>query len=287
MEPTRQSQQDLAPVQLSEAFLSELVRGLDHEDLVGMMLGGSYARGEATRYSDLDFACFWREGLKPPPKRFFYYQGRLISVKQTSVAEFRALLARPGSAPHVMGARRVLVDKDGSIARLFQEIDAFRLETLQPEADAQNSLWLMLMAEEVHKILKAFQQENEAALAYATAKLVSELTAIATLSTSVHVISDSSYYQQIEAAIGEDSTWTRAHRVATGLTDGPARIKPLRARALAALHLYRATLALIKPTMQMEQLAVVEQALELVAEAIDQLPFTAEEQAWLRSPTWC
>lgn len=282
MEPTRQSQQELAPVQLSEAFLSELVRELDHEDLVGMMLGGSYARGEATRYSDLDFACFWREGLKPPQKRFFYRQGRLISVKQTSVAEIRAMLARPGSAMHVKGVRRLLLDKDGSIAQLFSEIDAFHLETLQPEADAQNSLWLMLMAEEVHKILKAFQQENEPALAYATTKLVSELTAIATLARGVQVIGDSSYYQQIEEAMGINSAWSYYHRVATGLEEGPARIKPLRAHALATLHLYRATLALIKSTMQAEHVIVVEQALAIIAEAIAQLPFTKDEQTWLQ-----
>ncbi|HEX7736263.1 MAG TPA: nucleotidyltransferase domain-containing protein [Ktedonobacteraceae bacterium] len=282
MEPTQQ-QTTANIAQLSEEFLSELVQELDHEQLVGITLGGSYAREEATRYSDLDFACFWREGIKPPPKRFFYHQGRLISVKQTSVAEFRAMLLRPGSAMFVKGARRLLLDKDGSIAQLFHEINNFRIETLQPEADAQNSLWLMFMAEEVHKILKAFQQENEPALAYATAKLVSELAAIATLSRNVQVISDSSYYQQVETAIGADSTWSRYHRVATGLEEGPANIKPLRARALAALRLYRETLALIRSIMKIEQLTVVEQALALIEEAVDQLSFTEEERAWLQS----
>lgn len=283
MEPTHQYQEATATGLLSEEFLRELVQELDHEDLVGIMLGGSYARGEATRYSDLDFACFWREGLRPPPKRFFYRQGKLISVKQTSVAEFRAMLTRPGSAMHVKGKRLLLLDKDGSMAQLFHEIDMFRLETLQPEANAQNSLWLMLMAEEVHKILKAFQQENEPALAYATAKLVTELTLIAMHSRGVQVIGDSSYYQQIEVAVGADSAWTHYHRVVAGLEEGPAQIKPLRARGLAVLNLYRETLALIRSTMKNEQLAVVEQALAIVAEAIDQLPFTAEERAWLQS----
>jgi predicted nucleotidyltransferase len=198
-------------VHLSEEFVADLVQELDNEDIIGITLGGSYARGEATQYSDLDFACFWRAGLRPPPKRFMYRRGKLISVKMTTVDEIRGMLSRPESALlFASGKHRLLLDKDGSVARLLEEIANFRWETLQPVANWSTNIWMMLKAEE----------EN---------------------------------------------------------------IKPIRARGIAALYLYRETLALVKPAMQDEQLAVAEQALQIVKEAVEQLPFTVEEYQWLKS----
>lgn len=282
MEAQQQPQRAEAFVQVSDAFLAELVRELDHEDIVGITLGGSYARGEATRYSDLDFACFWREGAKPPPKSLFYRQGRLISVKKTRVSELRAMLNRPEAALlFARGKHRLLLDKDGSVAQLLREMEEFRWEKLRPTAEAQNGFWLMLVTEEVHKILREFQQENEAGLVYAVAKLISELTLVAALAMGVLIISDSTYYKQVEEAIGPDSAWTRYHRLALGLAEGPAMIRPFRARGLAVLFLYRETLPLVRPAMQPEQLAVVEEVLRLVSASINQLPFTQEERRWL------
>ena len=101
-------------ISLADEFLHELVQELDHQDIVGITLGGSYARGTATVYSDIDVACFWREGVKPPLKRFLYRQDKLISIKMTSVTEIREMLKRPQSAMlFVSGTRRLLLDKDG------------------------------------------------------------------------------------------------------------------------------------------------------------------------------
>src|SRR5438067_8736102 len=62
---------------LSEEFLNALVAELDNDDIVGIILGGSFARGEARPYSDVDIACFVRDAVKLPQKRFFYRDGRL------------------------------------------------------------------------------------------------------------------------------------------------------------------------------------------------------------------
>lgn len=270
-------------VSITDEFLAELVAELDNEDIVGIALGGSYARGEATRYSDVDLACFWRAGLRPPPKHLFYRQGRLISVKKTTVAEMRALLDRPEAALRfASGKLRPLLDKDGSVASLLREIEDFRWETLQPAAHASIGLWLMLMAEEVHKVLREFQQNNEPGLAYAVAKLVSELTLLAALYKGVLISGDSTYFQQIEEAVGSASSWASAHRIVRGLADGPEGIEPLRTRGIAVLHLYRATLELVRTVLAPEHLAVAEQALVIAREAASQLPFSAEEQAWLK-----
>lgn len=276
--------QEQQTISLSDEFLQELVRELDHEDIVGITLGGSYARGTATRYSDVDLACFWREGLRPPPKRFMYRHGKLISIKMTSVTEIREMLKRPQAAIlFVSGKRRVLLDKDGSVTRLQEEIDAFRWEDLQSAANASVSIWMMLLAEHVQKVLREFQQENAAGLAFVISKLIAELTVLTALYHGTLITSDSTYYQQVQEAAGLDSAWTRYHRIATGLGAGPTDIAPLRAQGIAVLHLYRETFAFAETVMQAEHIEIAAQVLQIVQSAAEQLPFTEEERRWLKN----
>lgn len=279
MEQAQKSQ----AVSLSDEFLAELVQELDNEDIVGITLGGSYARGEATQYSDVDLACFWREGLRPPPKRFFYRRGKLISIKMTSVSEIQGMLAKPQSALlFASGKHRLLLDKDGSVARLLREIEDFRWETLQPDANWSINIWMMLEAEEVHKVLRELQQGNETGLAYAVSKIISVLTNLVAMRYGILITSDSTYYRQVAEAAGSDSLWTHYHRIAIGLESGPEGIEPIRARGIVALHFYRETLEILRPAMSGECLEVAEQVLQVVSEAVEQLPFTEEEYQWLK-----
>src|SRR6266699_21092 len=139
---------------LSDDYLNRLVVELDNDDIVGIILGGSYARNEATQFSDVDIACFVRDLIKPPPKRFIYRDGRLLSVGYRTVAEIRSELARPERAIFIVsGFRRVLLDKDGSVCRLMREIETFDWGPLQEAANSYTSFGMMLAAEQVHKIL--------------------------------------------------------------------------------------------------------------------------------------
>jgi len=275
--------QEQQTIRLADEFLHELVHELDHEDLVGITLGGSYARGAATLYSDVDVGCFWREGVRPPPKRFLYRQGKLVSITMTSVKEAREMLKRPDSAMRlVSGKRRLLLDKDGEVSRLLSEIEAFRWEDLQEAVNTQVSYWMMLKAEDIQKVLGEFEQENAPGLALVISDLISVLTRLSALCHRTLITNDSTYYQQVQEAVGLDSTWTRFHRIAIGLETGPTDIAPLRARGIAVLHLYRETLVFSRPVMQMEQREIAEQVLRVVQEASKRLPFTPEEQRWLR-----
>lgn len=276
--------QEQQTVSLSDEFLQALVQELDHEDIIGITLGGSYARGTATSYSDVDLACFWREGLRSPPKRFMYRQGKLISIKMTSVTEIREMLKRPQAAIlFASGKHQVLLDKDGSVARLLAEIEAFRWEDLQSAANANISIWMMLLAEHVQKMLNLFQQENAAGLAFVMSKLIAELTVLTDEYHGTLITSDNTYYQQVQEAAGLDSAWTHYHRIATGLEAGPTGIAPLRAQGLAVLHLYRETFAFARSIMRPEHVAIAEQVLQVVQSAAERLPLTAEERQWLKN----
>ena len=49
------------------------------------------------------------------------------------------------------------------------------------------------------------------------------------------------------------------------------------------LHLYRETLVLVRRVMQTDHRAIAEQVLRVVQSAAEQLPFTEEEQRWLKN----
>src|SRR5690349_15462075 len=83
---------------LSEEFLNALVAELDNDEIIGIILGGSYARNEATPFSDVDLACFVPDSMKPPPKKFSYREGRLVSIGFKAIAGVRSELARPERA---------------------------------------------------------------------------------------------------------------------------------------------------------------------------------------------
>ena len=97
------------------------------------------------------------------------------------------------------------------------------------------------------------------------------------------ITSESTYYHQVQEAAGLDSAWTRSHRIATGLEAGPTSIAPLRARGIAVLHVYRETFVFARPVMQTDHRAIAEQVLRVVQEAAEWLPFSEEEQRWLKN----
>jgi len=253
---------------LSNDFLQGLVAELDNDNIVGITLGGSYARGEATPYSDIDLACFYKDDAALPPKRFAYRNGLLVSISPKTVSSFRTNLARPEKAIFVAASPQlVLLDKDGSVKQLVREIAAFRWEPLQQAANEYASLEMMLATEQVHKILSEILRRDDMAISYATAKLLSWLTEIVAVPRGVAVRSDSVYYLQVQVSVGAASVWARYHRIVAGIDELPASVSPIKVRAVAALHLYQETAILLRPILQPDHLAVVEQALRVFQEA--------------------
>jgi predicted nucleotidyltransferase len=252
----------------SDEFLQALVTEFDNDTIVGITLGGSYARGNATPYSDLDLACFYKDEASLLPHQLLYRNGLLISINTRTVASIRADLTKPEKAIFLaVTRRRILLDKDGSVMELTQEIATFRWEPLRQKAFEYASFQMMLAAELVHKILSEILRHNDLAIAHTTAKLLSQLTEIVTVQGGVPIISDSVYYQQIEAAVGMDTAWTHYHRLVAGVDTLPANVPLVTIRAVAALHLYQETITLLKPTMQPEHMAIAEQAMRVFHEA--------------------
>lgn len=249
---------------LTDRFLNTLVADLDAPGIQGIVLGGSYARGDATVYSDIDLALFMHEDVDVPPKRFFVRGDKLVSVSPKVPSAVRADITRPERAIWVvpgLAACRILIDKIGAVADLLAELRAFQWEPLQGAADRYAARNMVFFAEMAFKVLSALQRGDDRAVAHATNDLLPSLTEVVAVQRGVMIESDHSFYRQVQESVGLDSVWTSYHNIAAGVTRLDTPGNPLQMRALSVLHLYRETLSLVKHTMSREQRDVAKQVL--------------------------
>lgn len=250
---------------LPDGFLATLTAELDGPEVIAIALGGSFARGAATAYSDVDLAPFYRVGASLPPKRLFWRDGWLVSVSPKTLAGWHDRMARPEWAIQLVPSAAqicILLDKEGALAALVAEARAFRWEPLQPAADAFASDLLMLCAEQALKLLGALAQDDEAVVPYSLGELLHGLAWVVATQRGVLIESGSTYFRQVQTAVGTESAWSNAHRMALGMHG-----ESLRERAGAALQLYVETTQLIADALRLEHRDVVITTTECIARA--------------------
>jgi hypothetical protein len=253
------------PATLPDGFLATLVAELDGPDVIGVALGGSFARGTATAYSDIDLAPFYRADTPMPPKRLFWRDGWLVSVSPKTISGWREQMARPEWAIRLVPSAahmRILSDSDGALAALVEEAQASQWDPLRPAAAAFASNALMLVAEDALKLLGALVHEDEAAMLYPLGNLLHVLPWIVATQRGVLVETQGTYLRQVQTAAGPESAWSHAHRTALGM-----RRESLRERAVAVLRLYVETAQFIADALQPEHRAVVALTVERLTRA--------------------
>ncbi len=240
---------------LSDDFLQTLAAEFADETVHAVALSGSFARGEADAYSDVDLVCYTHilPSARRDRERLVYRGGRLVSVALQSVDERLADLRQPADAIVAVPALRrlrILLDRDGSLAALRQAAHEFVWEPLQPAADAYASFTLERLAEVAHKILGGLATRDEGRVVPYTWELVLDLTQAVATQRGVLVDSGRTYFRQMQGAVGQGAMWTRQHRLATGVETEITPLPPALARGAAALRLYRETAALLRPILE-------------------------------------
>jgi Nucleotidyltransferase domain len=256
------------PSHLIEIITAEL----SDEEIAGIVLGGSYARGDANSFSDVDFAPFLRQGAPPRKKQLGYRHGYLVSISYKTVAGVLSDIKLPNRAIWVVNGfkgARVLLDRDGSITALLREIEAFAWEPLQQAANDYAGASLAGSTEAVHKLLGDLSIGDDLALSLTTANLLSNLTDLVAVQRGVMLKSDRAYYRQVQESVGPTSAWTRYHNIAAGVTQGSLdpQGSPSRSRALAVLALYKETVKLVGPFMAAGHRETAAQAVSILSES--------------------
>lgn len=257
---------DAQEVELPAGLVETLAAELDGPDVLGIALGGSFARATATPLSDVDLDPFYREGVPLPPKRLFYRDGWLVSISPRSLTGWRAQMARPEWAIYLVpsAARlRLLRDRDGALAALVAEARAFEWVPLQPAADAFAGETLLVEVEHAQKLLVGDTSE----LCRGLVGLLYALPWAVATQHGVMVTSGNTFYTQVQEAAGDESAWSRALRVALGIEEGEVGDAggALTRRGRAGLRLYAETARLLEDVVHPDAARVAREFIALAA----------------------
>jgi hypothetical protein len=256
-------------VVLPDSFIPSLLTEIVNPETLGVTMAGSFARGQGSRFSDVDLQLYVAE--KPRgligSLVFRQWKGIPVSVHYDTLEDERAKLSRPWQAIWaVPGLRQALVlhDPSGAVARLKQAALDFEWAPLQPLADQFASLELSSSAEEVYKILGGLDADNESKTLYAVLGLTLNLAKIVATQRGLLVETENRYFDLIQESIGRGSEWTRLFRLALGAETGepPA----YRVRGRASLALYLETAKLMDGVIRDEHREVIRAALGLIEE---------------------
>lgn len=257
---------------LPDSFLQSIIRSLDGPDVVGVTMSGSFARNQASRYSDVDIQRYVRI---LPENRYEHYTlqytlGRLVSVKTLTVEEAQKSLTLPDKAIWAIPGLRqmnILLDKEGLLAGLKQAAEQADWSRLQSAADEFAADELMGYAEEVHKLLDGLEQDSESKVLYAVWGMVEGMARTLAVQRGLLIPSENEFFQMVQDSAGRASDWTRSFRIAAGMDPAPLSQSPYRVRGEAALRLYVHTAQPLLESMPDRYREVVGTTLELIQEA--------------------
>ncbi|HEX6122391.1 MAG TPA: nucleotidyltransferase domain-containing protein, partial [Ktedonobacterales bacterium] len=260
---------------LSERELATLIERFGGDEGVEALgLTGSYARGRASAYSDVDLLRFVAQ--EPESERAHYrlwrVDGRLVSVSTTTLANKRAELTRPQMAIWAVGGlrqMRILADRAGGLAALVAEARAFTwTPALRAAAAEHASETLADLAEEAQKALGARQRGDESAMLYAALGLQQLVIRAALVARGVLLDSENEWFDAALRLEPQDSRWRRLLRVVAGYDAPPIGIAPARERTEAALWLYVEATRLLADTLTAEDAALVAETVARIRAAL-------------------
>jgi Nucleotidyltransferase domain len=254
---------------LTDLFLQSVLERIDSPDVIGVGIAGSYARGQESKYSDVDFDIFVSKVPENPYDCYTlrYWDDKLISLKYILFDKERSALTNPRRAiwavPGLRGMR-ILLDKDGSMRALQQAAQEFDWSTLQPVADEYAAEEIMGNAEEAHKILSGLAREHESTVLYASWGLVKNMLEAVAVQRGILIVSENRYFDLIQDSVGRDSEWTRLFRTAWGLDPNGSEYQQ---RGAAALLLYRRSAEMFDKLISDKHRDVINKTLDLIKEA--------------------
>ena len=254
---------------LTDPFIRSVLEKIDSPDVIGVGIVGSYARGQESKYSDVDFDIFVSKMPDNDYDRYTlrYWDGKLVSLKYALLDDELAALTNPRRAiwavPGLSGMKIVL-DKDGSLTELQKMAQKFDFSLLQPLADEFAAEEVMGCAEEVHKILSGLTRGHESTVLYATWGLVKCMLEAVAVQRGILIVSENRYFDLIQESVGRDTKWVSVFRTAWGLDSTSSQYQ---SRGAAALTLYRLTAAMFDGLIPEKHREVVKYTLRLIKEA--------------------
>jgi hypothetical protein len=244
-----------------ESLIHDLTRELAAEGAHAVLLFGSFARGDASPYSDLDL---WALGSGAP--RYELRAGRLIVATWAAPGAVRAEFHDPATvcqAIPVWREARILFDPDGCAADLQGEALVWSWEALDPAACAAHvAREIAGLAEETLKLAGALAADRPLMAAVQRNVLVLRLAGVMALHGHLFYSTENRLWDALAAALGDP--WAGAQARAFGLEG-----VPFETSCRAALELYALAAHAARDDLNETQYPIVAHASALAGYALD------------------
>jgi len=226
------------------------------EGAVAVVLGGSWARGEAHRASDIDL---WVLGHRYG-RRTLLRDGFPVNIERTTERIERRRFRDPrrvgGCVP---GWRSALVvhDPHGVAAKLVAEARAFRWSSIAAQCDRWVAEEITGWGEEAVKLVRALGEGQLETAAVQRNLLANRLAVVMAVHHRILWGSENGMWERVGARVG--GPWQRAQRSALGASRGG-----FEASCRAALDLYGLTADAVRETLSDEQAGIVAHVRQVV-----------------------
>lgn len=223
-----------------------LVQQFSHPSLTAIALMGSFARGDAGPFSDIDLVRFSKEnGQQLPDNGSHLINGRLVVVSQVTPQEVAQWFTLPEVAVNVIaGVRqgRPLYDPNGYFAQLQQQAHAFVWDdAMQQKANQWASQQMVGWIEEVHKGLEGLRRDDIGRMLNAKHGLTWGMARVLIVQHGILLEGDNAFYEQLLAHMSTQSEWVKWWQTAFGVGEPTS----LREQVVAGLKVYAETAVLL------------------------------------------
>jgi hypothetical protein len=250
---------------LRQPDFDALARRFHRPGLGAVALMGSFARGDAGLFSDVDLVLFTASETKESATpETHLVEGQLVVVSEVTPAELEKWFSEPDLATACLAAlrdARALWDPAGTLQRAQERAHRFVWDrAMQGKADAYASRRMVDWIEEVHKGLEGLRTGGIGRLLNARYGLSWGLTQIMRVQRGVMLSGDNESYPAVAESLGTGSDWTRLSRKAFGV-DG---MEPLEEQVRAGLRLYALSARLLADVLEPAHTSMIEHTVQLL-----------------------
>lgn len=253
---------------ISVAYILER---FDASSVHAIVLMGSYARGEAGPYSDIDIVRF-TDGSPLSGAGSYLHNDHLIVVSDVSPTIVETWFTEPEAATNnIPGIRQAqaLLDRNNYFATIQARTRAFEWNTaLQERANQWASEMMVGLIEEVHKGLGGLQRNDTGRMLNAQFGFSWLLHRVIKVQKGILITGDNNFYEAIAQHMGPQSTWAKLGRTAFGIEDEQGHAPLLREQIRAGLQLYALTAQLLTPILRPEDAPLIVRTVERIQEQI-------------------
>ncbi len=259
---------DRAAARIEGPDFAALAERFDGPEVRALVLMGSFARGDAGPYSDVDLVRFFGPGAAVPEDESHLIAERWVTVSSVGPAQVDRWFDRPEAAVNVIGGlrtARALLDRDETFARIQTRAHRFEWdEAMQAEADVWVSGEMVGWIEEVHKGLEGLRQDDVGRMLNARFGCSWGLARVMIVHRGVLLSGDNGFYDEVRAAVGPETAWSRACAGAFGV--GAALT--VRDQVRAGLRLYVLTARMVDAALRKDDRPLVMQTVALIEAAL-------------------